>query len=1014
MTLPPCARIIALLARSSFVFLLLLALAPGASAQPPLRTDGARSFPTPAEIASSLKLDAGLRVELVAAEPEIESPVAMAFDEEGRLWVVEMRDYPHGPPAGQPPESRIKVLEDRDGDGRFETSTLFQDAIAFANGVLPWRGGALVTAAPYIKWLQDTNGDGKADRDELLFEGFAALNPQLRVSHPNLGLDGQVYVANGLRGGKVKRHGQGDASVIDVSGMDFRFDPRNADHFEAITGMGQFGLTFDDWGRRFVCDNRHHVRHIVMPREAIKRNPYLAAPALVQDTSVEAEGELSSGIKVFPLSKNWTTSSLHTGHFTAACGVFVYRGDLLPESYRGAVFTCDPTGNLVHEEVLEDDGASFRSRPARAGVEFLASPDDRFRPVFLSGGPDGALYVVDMARAVIEHPEFMPVELKNRADLLVGKDKGRIWRIVPDSAEGKPKPERPRLAGASTRDLVQLLGHPNAWWRSTAQRLLLERNDPEALLQLLLVAAGPAPRPEARVQAAWLLESLGVLDVDTILPLSRSDSARLRETAVRLAEPRLAGSPPLRQRMVALADDPDAKVRFQVALCLGGWNDDGIIDPLARIAREGADDKWTRLAIASAVPERAGALIAALVRPQEGQERPAGTGNLALVRELSAVVGARHDGPDVAGMLEAVLALQGPDAARWQLAAFDGLVEGLSRRGTKLADVLQALSKSGVSAERTDQLTRRLDVMLGQAAELANDAKRTTDDRVDAVRLLAQAPWATVEPVLRRLLTADPAPEVRLAAVRSAAAHGEPAVGRWLLDDLKTVTPAVRREIQLALLRRPDRVALLFDDIEAHTLVPADIDAGVLNLLFNSGRPELRARARKLLQASVPDDRRQVLERYKDAALSEGDAGRGRLVFQKNCATCHNVAGIGVRVGPDIADTRVKTREQLLTDILNPNGAIDGNYLNYVVSTKSGQVLAGLIATESVSSLTLKRAEGQTDVILRQDIDEIRSTGASLMPEGLEKNVTTEEMRDLITFLKNWRYDEGRPPAVAP
>jgi putative membrane-bound dehydrogenase-like protein len=1007
MTLPH-ARIDVPAARPALVLMVMLSLMPAA------RGDDAGAFPAPAAIAASLKLDAGLRVELVAAEPQIESPVAMAFDEEGRLWVVEMRDYPHGPPAGQPAESRIKVLEDRDGDGRFETSTLFQDAIAFANGVLPWRGGALVTAAPYIQWLKDTDGDGKADRDELLFEGFAALNPQLRVSHPNLGLDGQVYVANGLRGGKVKRHGQGEASVIDVSGMDFRFDPMNADHFEAITGMGQFGLTFDDWGRRFVCDNRHHVRHVVMPRDAIKRNPYQAAPALVQDTSVEAEGELSSGIKVFPLSKNWTTSSLHTGHFTAACGVFVYRGDLLPESYRGAVFTCDPTGNLVHQEVLEDDGATFRSRPARAGVEFLASPDDRFRPVFLSGGPDGALYVVDMARAVIEHPEFMPVELKKRADLLVGKDKGRIWRIVPDITEGKAKPARPHLAGASTRDLIQLLGHPNAWWRTTAQRLLLERNDPDAISPLLLVAAGPAASPLARAQAAWLLESFGMLDGDTVLALSRSDSARLRETAVRLAEPRLATAPGLRERVAALADDSDAKVRFQVALCLGGWNNERIIEPLVRIARAGADDKWTRLAVASAVPERAGALIAALVRPREGEALTLRTGTLALVRELSAVVGARHDGPDVAGMLEAVLALQGPDAARWQLAAFDGLVEGLSRRGTKLADVLKALPTSGVSADRTDQLTRRLDAMLDQAAALAGDPARPGDNRVDAVRLLAQAPWATVEPVLRRLLTADPAPEVRLAAVRSAAAHAEPAVGRWLLDDLKTVTPAVRREIQLALLRRPDRVALLLDDVEAHKLGPADIDAGVVNLLFNSGRPELRERARKLLQASLPADRRQVLERYKDAALSEGDAGRGRVVFQKNCATCHNVAGIGVRVGPDIADTRVKTREQLLTDILNPNGAIDGNYLNYVVSTRSGQVLGGLIATETASSLTLKRAEGATDVILRQDIDEIRSTGMSLMPEGLEKNVTTDEMRDLISFLKNWRYEEGRPPAAAP
>jgi putative membrane-bound dehydrogenase-like protein len=965
-------------------------------------------------MAAGLKVDPGLKVELVAAEPEIESPVAMAFDEDGRLWVVEMRDYPHGPPPSQPPESRLKVLDDRDGDGRFETSAVYQDAISFANGALPWRGGAIVTAAPYIKWFKDDDGDGRADRGETLYEGFAALNPQLRVSHPNLGLDGWVYAANGLRGGKVQRHGANNRPAIDVGGMDFRFDPRNPDRFEAVSGMGQFGLTFDDWGRRFVCDNRHHLRHIVMPQAALKRNPFLAAPGVVQDTSVEEEGELSSGIKIFPLSKNWTTSSLHAGHFTAACGVFVYRGGLLPASYRGAVFTCDPTGNLVHQEILEDSGASFRSHPARVGVEFLASPDDRFRPVFLAHGPDGALYVVDMARAVIEHPEFMPAELKARADLLVGKDRGRIWRIVPADRPEGTRPARPRLSSASSRELTLMLGHPDAWWRTTAHRLLLERGGEPRTLELLVVTAASAREPMARLQAAWLLEALGALDDDTVFLLSRSELASLRENAVILAAARLAASAGLRERVVALAGDPDARVRFQVALALGDWNDDGKTVPLAKIARAGADDRWTRLAVASAVPERAGALIAALLGPRAGEALTPGAGTLALVRELAALVGARHDGIEVAATLETILALKGPEAPRWQLAAFDGMVEALTRRGTKLADVLAALPQSGVSKERADLLQGRLGSLLDQAAAVAADTQRDTDDRVDAVRLLAQAPWVTAEPVLHAVLAGAGEQPLRLAAVRAAAAHGEADVGRWLLGHFSSVTPPVRREITLALMRNTERVRLLLDAVEAGRLAPGDIDPVAAKQLVGSGRTDVRERAKKLLAASLPGERRLVLERYRDAALRDGDAERGRLVFQKNCATCHNVAGIGVRVGPDIADTRVKTREQLLSDILNPNGAIDGNYLNYLVSTRSGQVFSGLIAAESASSVTLKRAEGQTDVILRQDIDEIRSTGASLMPEGLEKNITVDEMSDLITFLKNWRYEGGRPPAAGP
>src|SRR5437764_1425124 len=402
----------------------------------------------------------------------------MAFDPQGRIWVVEMQDYPNGPAKGEKPRGRIRILEDKDGDGYYESATTFADSLLFANGLLLWKDGAIVTMAPHIVHLRDTDGDGKADKTEVLYEGFAAQNPQLRVSHPILGLDGWVYCANGLRGGKAVRAGDPSAKPVDLSGMDFRFDPVSG-AYEAITGPGQFGNTFDEWGNRFVCDNRHHLRHIVMENRYLRRNPYLAAPALVQDTSILEDGPLSSGGKVYPISKNWTTSSLHEGRFTAACGVFIYHGQLLtnPERkrgdksiYNGAAFTCEPTGNLVHMEILTPKGATFSAKPAKDKVEFLATTDDWFRPVFLTHGPEGAMYVVDMYRAVIEHPDFMPPELKNRPDLWAGKDKGRIWRIVPK--DHPTKTPRPGLSKASIAELVKTLEHEEPWYRTTAQRLL--------------------------------------------------------------------------------------------------------------------------------------------------------------------------------------------------------------------------------------------------------------------------------------------------------------------------------------------------------------------------------------------------------------------------------------------------------------------------------------------------------------------------------------------------------------
>ena len=307
--------------RHALIFLAAATLLP---AQEPLKQiSGGPGKPlSPAEAQKLFKLPPGLRIELVAAEPQIESPVAMAFAPDGKIWVVEMKDYPNGPAKGQPPEGRIKILEDKDGDGFYETSHVFADKLLFANGLLHWKDGVIVTAAPHISHLRDTDGDGKADKQDVLYDGFAAQNPQLRVSNPILGLDGWIYVANGLRGGKARRPGAKDKDAINLGGMDFRFDPLSGAH-EAITGMGQYGNTFDDWGQRFVCDNRHHLRHIVLDNHYIKRNPHLAAPALVNDTSILEDGPLSSGGKVYPISKNWTTSSLHEGRFTAACGVFV-------------------------------------------------------------------------------------------------------------------------------------------------------------------------------------------------------------------------------------------------------------------------------------------------------------------------------------------------------------------------------------------------------------------------------------------------------------------------------------------------------------------------------------------------------------------------------------------------------------------------------------------------------------------------------------------------------------------
>jgi putative membrane-bound dehydrogenase-like protein len=919
---------------------------------------------TPEQELAEFKVRPGLRVELVAAEPEIQSPVAAAFDEKGRLFVVEMLDYPN-PDKSKPPQGRVKMLEDRDGDGRYETATVFAEGLLMAQGVTPWKGGVLVTQAPNILYLKDTDGDGKADVKEPWYSGFAVENPQLRVSHPQFAMDNWIYVANGQRGGKIRSASRPESAPIDISGMDFRFDPVH-DRAEAVTGFGQFGLTFDDWGHRFVCTNRNHIIPLVIPNKYFQRNPFLAAPPPVTDN--QGPG---GAARVYPISRNWTLTSAHSGSFTASCGVSVYRGDLLPKEFYGHVFTCEPTGNLVHEEQLISTGGSYTWKPPHEGVEFLASPDNWFRPVSLFTGPDGAMYVIDMYRAEVEHPDWVPAELKSRYDFNHRRDQGRIWRIVP---EGRRNPApRPLLADAKAEDLVALLGHPGAWWRMTAQRLLIERQDRDAWGPLRAMIASPDPL--ARLHAAWTLEGLREYGVDLALRLLNDPDPGVRENAVRLAEP-WAAENPVAEQLAKLAADPDEHVRWQVALSIGARDDDSILGPLARIAEARLDDKWTRLAVETAVPTRAGKLLARIRDPL-------------FCRELAAIVGSRKDPTEVAAVVR--------DAAgsepRRQSAILLGLAEGMGRRSTKLGDFLGSLPEADAAR-----------AILAKAAAVASDPARSPAERVDATRLLVHVPWESAGPALSALLAEDQPNEIRLAAVAALSTHARPDVPKILMRGWKTALPALRREILEAMSRRPERLSALLDEIEAGRMTPGELGASLLRQLQSSGDAALRERAKRLIASNLPEERQKVIDRYKESLGKTGDPKRGREIFKATCTPCHRIGDLGTPVGPDISDTLGKAPEQLLVDILDPSRVIDNNYVNYVVRTKSGAVVSGFIASQTASSLTLRRGEGQEDVVLRQDIEEMKSSGVSLMPEGLEKNITLDGMADLIAFLKGWRF----------
>jgi putative heme-binding domain-containing protein len=358
-----------------------------------------------------------------------------------------------------------------------------------------------------------------------------------------------------------------------------------------------------------------------------------------------------------------------------------------------------------------------------------------------------------------------------------------------------------------------------------------------------------------------------------------------------------------------------------------------------------------------------------------------------LLARLAALVGAGVKEEEIASLLER---LTGANTTARQFLIVEGLARGLARGGRPLTKHLGG--KSGVAGA----LRRFVDA----AVAVAGDGRRPVPERVAAIRLLGHAPLTTAGPVLQEVLQPREPSEVQTAAVQALAMSTDPSVAGLLLAGWPGYGPAVRREVQEALFARSDRIAKLLDAVERGQVLPGQLDPLRRDQLLRSSNAALRERAEKLLAGQVSADRQKVLEEYRPALDLSGDVDRGRGIFRKNCTTCHRLENEGFEVGPDLLSAlKNKAKETLLLDILDPSREVDPRYMNYVVTTKNGRVLTGLIAGETASSLLLRRGDKAEDTLLRSEIDEIQSTAKSLMPEGLEKQLSPQDVADVIAYL---------------
>ena len=520
------------------------------------RWPGPRS---PQSALQSMRPRPGVRVELFAAEPDVMDPVAIDWGPDGKVWVVEMADYPLGTDGKGKIGGRVRCLIDSDGDGRCDRSTLFAEELRFPTGVIAWKNGVLVSAAPEIIYLADSNGDGQADVREVLYRGFTEGNQQHRVNGFARGLDGWLYLANGDSGGTITSVKTGES--VDLPGRDLRIQPANG-KLEACSGQAQFGRNRDDWGNWFGCNNSRPLWHYVLEDRYLKRNPHFAAAAVTQEVPI-----VPGNAPVFPTSHTLLRfNDFHTANrFTSACASNFIRDDLWGDTYLGNSLVCEPVHNLVHREVLKPQGASFRSERAidEQQSEFLSSTDAWFRPTMAKTGPDGAIWIADMYRLVIEHPQWIPQEWQQKLDLRAGSDRGRIWRVVPESAMIRKIPRWDQL---STEALVALLESGNGTVRDLTQERLVAQADPEAIVSLKKLVRD-SRRPSARLHALWTLQLLKGLDWESLQLGLQDVDPNVRRNAIVLCEGRQDDG--LDAALAKLAADETPQIRLQLALSLG-------------------------------------------------------------------------------------------------------------------------------------------------------------------------------------------------------------------------------------------------------------------------------------------------------------------------------------------------------------------------------------------------------------------------------------------------------------
>ena len=904
---------------------------------------------SPEQALASFSVDEGFAVELVASEPLTCDPVAIDWGFDGRLWVAEMADYPYGMDGEGKPGGRVRILRDTDGDGRMDKSTLFLDGLSFPTGVMAWKAGALITAAPHLLYAEDTDGDDKADHRQVLFSGFMEGNQQLRFNGLRWGLDNWVHCASG---GHHTGFGAGNRITVLHTGEqvalgsgDLRFRPgRHA--LERLAGPSQFGRVRDDWGNWFGVQNSYPLWHYVLEERYLKRSPQVTTP----DPRKQLRGRQP---RVFgaKASQRRFHGFDHVGRYTSACGPSIYRDDWLFPCRPGLThaFTCEPFSNLVQHHHLKPSGVSFEGKRAESSsvTDFLASTDRWCRPVVTRTGPDGALWVVDMYRYMIEHPDWLPENGREELKPFYrhGEDRGRIYRLV---VKDKPGKAIPSLRGKGEVELIAYLADSNGPVRDAAQRMLVTGSG-GAELPRLREMARRHNRPRARLQALAVLSDLGLDAATTGSALGDSHEAIRRFVVPYASE----------GEVIRLADDPSAAVRLQVALVLGKFESEASAIALLGMAKRSNLDHYTQAAIVSSLGNHFGAFVrsSGYCYDQEW-----------LLKALFSMAPAHPD--LVPTLLRNVFSPRTPKPTAFRLAAH---WLGVSKRAP----------------------SNHLAAIVEEARQVAGRESAAAELRAQAVQLLGRSPgsWKEEQRILESCLHPRVAIEVQRAAVDVLRRSRRAEALRILLGRWPGLSPGVRLAVIDALLEHRPWITPLLDRLERGVLKAQDLTVTQRRRLL-----EREPGAAKWLQS--PARREEALKARAGSLALAGDAGAGAKHFAQYCALCHQVGEMGKPIGPDLRALTNRDPRAVYAAILDPNRAVEPRYVAYTVTTTSGETVYGMLVRETANAFTLQQLDGSERQLLRAELKSLESNQTSLMPEGLEMGLSDQALADLIAFVQ--------------